>query len=175
MYGDRQRGLSFCGTAGERGGRREARVRVTEEIREAIIAYISINGQTTLKSIADHIHREHGTRLSTSTLSRVLDGQQYTLKLARAVPVSWNTAANKAARREYAEWFTVHGVAAHCVFIDECGINVWTRRTQGRAVRGHRAIRQVHGQRGKNFTIILAISPRHGLCHFMTINGSATK
>ena len=92
QHGQRQRG--------ERGGRREARVRVTEEIREAIIAYISINGQTTLKSIADHIHREHRTRLSTSTLSRVLDGQLYTLKLARAVSFSWNTAANKAARWE---------------------------------------------------------------------------
>ena len=109
--GERQRG--------NRGGRREAQVRVTAEIRQAIIAYVTNHPQTTLKNLADHLYREFNTRLSTSTLSRVLDGQLFSLKLVRAIPASWNTPLNKAARREYADWFTVHGVQADCVFIDE--------------------------------------------------------
>ena len=41
-----------------------------------------------------------------------------------------------------------HAVVNHTVFIDECGYNIWTARSQ----RGERAYRQVCGQRGKNMT-----------------------
>ena len=52
-----------------------------------------------------------------------------------------------------------HAVVNHGVFIDECGYNIWTARNQGRARRGERAYRQVCGQRGRNVTVALAISP----------------
>ena len=42
--------------------------------------------------------------------------------------------------------------------IDECGYNIWTARSQGGAIRGERAYRQVCGQRGRNLTVALAIS-----------------
>ena len=56
-----------------------------------------------------------------------------------------------------------HAVVNHTVFIDECGYNIWTARSQGRALRGERAYRQVCGQRGRNVTVALAISPTSGL------------
>ncbi|XP_074619610.1 uncharacterized protein LOC141878539 [Acropora palmata] len=49
-------------------------------------------------------------------------------------------------------------IVSHTVFVDECGYNIWTARSQGRAIRGERAYRQVCGQRGRNLTVALAIS-----------------
>ena len=51
----------------------------------------------------------------------------------------------------------------HCVFIDEWGYNIWTARNHGRARQGERAYRQVCGQRGRNVTVALAVSPVNGL------------
>ena len=56
-----------------------------------------------------------------------------------------------------------HAVVSHSVFIDECGYNIWTARTHGRARRGKRAYRQVCGQRGRNITVTMAILPINGL------------
>ena len=56
-----------------------------------------------------------------------------------------------------------HAVLRHTVFVDECGYNIWTTRSHGRARRGERAYRQVCGQRGRNVTVCLAISPINGV------------
>ena len=55
--------------------------------------------------------------------------------------------------------------------VDECGYNIWTARSQGRAIRGERAYRQVCGQRGRNLTVALAISPTAGLVFHSAIIG----
>ena len=47
--------------------------------------------------------------------------------------------------------------------MDECGYNIWTVRSHGRARQGERAYRQVCTQRGRNVTVCLAISPINGL------------
>ena len=49
------------------------------------------------------------------------------------------------------------------MFVDECGYNIWTGRIHGRARQGERAYRQVCGQRGRNLTATMAISPINGL------------
>ena len=59
----------------------------------------------------------------------------------------------------------------HCVFIDECGYNIWTARNHGRARQGERAYRQVCGQRGRNVTVALAVSPVNGLVFHSTYIG----
>jgi hypothetical protein len=56
-----------------------------------------------------------------------------------------------------------HAILRNCVFIDECGYNVWTARSHGRARLGERAYRQVCGQRGRNMTVCLAVSANGGL------------
>lgn len=162
--------------ARQRGGRRDGRTRVTADVREAAVEMISVNPQLTLLQLSEDLGRQfdHQPRLSVSSIARILDGQLYSLKIARPVPFAWNTPENKTKRRTYAEWFTVHAQHRHNVYLDEFGINVWTRRTQGRAVRGERAIRHLDGQRGRNFTIVIAISPRNGLCHHMAMDGPMT-
>lgn len=52
-----------------------------------------------------------------------------------------------------------------CVFIDECGYNIWTARSHGRASIGESAYRQVCGQRGRNVTITMAVSPMQSLIY----------
>ena len=41
-------------------------------------------------------------------------------------------------RFEYANWFLNTDMVGHCVFIDECGYNIWTARSDGRAAVGER-------------------------------------
>ena len=66
-------------------------------------------------------------------------------------------------RQEYGNWFMNHAIMRHCVFIDECGYNIWTARKHGSARQGERAYRQVCGQRGRNVTVALAVSLAKGL------------
>ena len=55
-----------------------------------------------------------------------------------------------------------HAVMRHGVFIDECGYNIWTARNHGRG-QGDPAYRKVCGQRGRNVTVALEVSPVNGL------------
>ena len=64
-----------------------------------------------------------------------------------------------------------YAVVNHSVFIDECGYNIWTARSQGRARRGERAYRKVCGQRGRNVTVTMAISPTNGLVFHSAVIG----
>ena len=54
---------------------------------------------------------------------------------------------------------------ADFIYIDEAGINLWTRRTRGRAPRGQRAVRVVQGRRGHNLTMTFAVNTTTGLAH----------
>ena len=90
----------------------------------------------------------------------------YSLKDLRSVPVNWNQPGVKEERRQYIEWLMSDvGLNRFKIFIDEFGVNVWTSRTKGRAAVGQRAVRIVEGQRGKNVTICLAISPEGRLVY----------
>ena len=99
--------------------------------------------------------------------TKAFDGIMVTVKLARpvGVPAERNRPDVIDRRHQYANWFMAEGVINYCVFIDECGYNIWTARSHGRARVGERAYRQVCGQRGRNVTITMAISPMHGLIY----------
>ena len=56
-----------------------------------------------------------------------------------------------------------HAILLNCVFIDECGYNVWTTHSHGRARVGERVYWQVCGQQGRNMTVCLAVSANGGL------------
>ncbi|PFX13418.1 hypothetical protein AWC38_SpisGene22493 [Stylophora pistillata] len=56
-----------------------------------------------------------------------------------------------------------HAVMCHCVFVDECGYNIWMARSHGKALQEQRAYRQVCGQHGQNLTVTMAIPPINGL------------
>ena len=93
----------------------------------------------------------------------------------RSVPSQRNAEDIKDEIAEYVSWFLREGTQREVVFVDECGFNVWTARTQGRSARGTRAVRIVEGNRGKNLTLCLAVSPGFGLVHYMFIEGGMTR
>ena len=104
------------------------------------------------------------------TVARTLEVMLYCVKLARPLPVDRNRPDVVQKRVDYANWFMRHAVANHSIFVDECGYNIWTARSQGRA----RAYRQVCGQGGRNVTVALAISPTNGLVLHSAFLGGMT-
>ena len=100
--------------------------------------------------------------MSNTTVARCLNQRLIVIKKMEDAPGQRNTEATKERRREYALWI-LDDVARELVFIDECGINLWLRRTRGRALRGQRAVRVVDGRRGQNFTVVFAVSNLRGL------------
>ena len=64
-----------------------------------------------------------------------------------------------------------NGVVQLCIFIDECGYNIWIARNHGRARIRESAYRQTCGQRGRNVTVTMAISPINGLVLHSAIVG----
>ena len=73
------------------------------------------------------------------------------------------------------EWMKDIGSQLHLLYIDETGFNIWTSRTRGRSRVGQPAVRQVEGQRGRNITVSLAVSPRYGLVHSKITQGGMTQ
>ena len=67
-----------------------------------------------------------------------------------------------------------HAVVKHSIFVHGCGYNIWTARSNGRARLGERAYRQVCGQRERNVTVALAISPTSGLVFHSAFLGGMT-
>ena len=124
-------------------------------MRECLNYIINENCLLTLKEINQEL-RQRLPRKPTvhdGTSARVLDGMLWRVKLTRPLPTDRN--------RLWIEY--ANGVAQHCIFIDECGYNIWTARNHGKARIGGRAYRQVCGQRGRNVAVTLAISPINGL------------
>jgi transposase len=152
-----------------RGGARPPKV--DQDMKDVLEIIINENSLLTLDQINDELRhrRPNKPRVSKSTLSRALDGMLVTMKLAQDVPVGRNEPRVLDLRLEYAQWFLRDGIIGHCIFIDECGYNIWTRRSFGRALRGQPAFRVVDNQRGQRCNVSLATSNEIGLVHH-TIN-----
>ena len=148
-----------------RGGRNN--VRVDNEMRDCINEILNENCLLTLQQINEELRRRLPAKplVCDRTIGKTMDGMLISVKMARAVPAARNRPDVIEQRYEYANWFMTQGVINDCIFIDECGYNIWTARSYGRARVGERAYRQVSGQRGRNVTICLAVSPTNGLVY----------
>ena len=132
-------------------------------MRECLNDILNENCLLTLAQMNEELRRRlpGKPRIHSRTIARTLEGMLFTLKLARPLPADRNRPDVMA-----------HAVFHHWVFTDECGFNIWTSRSQGRALRGERAYRQVCGQRGRNVTVRLAVSATNGLVfHSAMIGG----
>ena len=148
-----------------RGGARN--VKMDGDMRNHLENIIDGNPLLTLRQMKESLQHNLPDKpvVSISSVARAVDGMLLTLKMAEDVPDARNAPRVLDQRVEYAEWFLERGVVGNCVFIDETGYNVWTRRTRGRAPRGIPARRVVHGQRGRNCNVTFAVSPAIGLVH----------
>lgn len=127
----------------KRGGSR--RQKVDQEMVAVLVEFIEDQPSSTLKELKSRLEERMPQKpiVSLSTIARMLDGQLITVKLLRDIPCQRNRADIKLARQNYANWFLQEGMHARCIFIDECGFNAWTRRSNGRSRQGHRAYRLV--------------------------------
>jgi hypothetical protein len=69
-------------------------------------------------------------------------------------------------------WLTSRFDARRLVFVDESGFNVSMTRLRARAPRGKRAYGKVPRNRGKNTTLIAAITLEGGMGTSMTVEGA---
>ena len=149
--------------------------KVDDEMKQCIEEILNENPVLTLDGI-NRLLKERlpdKPRIHSRSVGKVLDGMLYTFKLVRRCPAERNRPDVIQSRREYAAWSLGEAIQRQIVFIDECGFNVWTARSQGRAPRGDRAYRQVSGQKGHNISIILVVSSTFGLVHHsMHIGGT---
>ncbi|CAB3996352.1 Cyclin-dependent kinase-like 2 [Paramuricea clavata] len=109
------------------------------------------------------------------TIGKHLDGMLYLLKLSQILPADHYRPDVIEGRHKYANWFLEEENIHHPVFIDECGFNIWTARSQGRARVGECAYHQVCGRKGRNITICLAVSQVFGLVHHTIQMGGMTR
>ena len=126
-----------------RGGRNI--VRVDEEMRDCLEKIINENCLLTLARINSELRRRLPLKpqIHDRTVARTLDGMLFRVKVARPLLAVRNRPDVMNKRVDYATWFMNHAVVRHCVFVDECGYNIWTARSHGRVRQGERAYRQV--------------------------------
>ena len=157
-----------------RGGRNN--VLVDEGMRNCLRELINKNCLPTLWQINRELRRRLSDKLfiNDRAVARTPDGMLFRIRLARPLPAERNRPDELEKKTAYANWFMNRGVVRHSVFVDECGYNIWTLRSQGRARQGERAYRQVCGQRGWN---VMAISPINGklVFHSAIIGGMNAK
>ena len=155
------------GSIETRRGNAGRKQKLDNESLDFIISLIEATPTITVKQMNETL-RDTFTRkpvVSDSTVNRALDGQLITVKMCRDIPHQRNSPETKEARRLYADFMYERGLQLHRIYVDECGFNLYTRRSFGRAQVGERVSRTVGGDRGGNVTLIAAISDRAGLFH----------
>ena len=148
-------------------------VRVDNEMKDCLNDILNDNCMLTLAQINQELRRRlpRKPRIHDRTVARTLDGMLFRFEIARRQPAERNRPDVIQKRHDYANWFMGQAIVSHTVFVDECGYNIWTARSLGRAIRGERTYRQVCGQRGRNLTVALAISATAGLVFHSAILG----
>ena len=150
-----------------RGGARPQRRLISQALVDAAVDLVEQHPEMTLNQINNQLRLllPHHAHISRSTLSNMLHGQLIVMKKLEDAPVQRNSPEIKQSRQAFAEWLMQLPITTEVIFIDEAGINLWTKRTRGRARRGERAVRVVRGTRARNFTMTFAVSPTAGIIH----------
>ena len=159
-----------------RGGTGPNRVRVNDNIKECALRVVEQHPEFTLAQINANIRAEipGEPHILISSLSNLLKSHLITLKKLEDVPADRNSDRVKEGRYEFAHWLFATGVHNELIFVDESGFNLWTKRSQRRAVRGTPAARVVGRRRGPSLTMTFAVSNTHGLLHHDLQQGGMT-
>lgn len=157
-----------------RGGKRI--VKITDQMKAVIVDIVNTHPDFSLKAINAElrVRLPLERHVSTTSISNVLKGQLITLKKLEDAPTERNSNLTKQRRRDYAAWLMQNVQRYDFIYVDEAGINIWTKRTRGRARRGERAVRVVQGRRGQNLTMTFAVSAQGGLIYHELFQGGMT-
>ena len=143
---------------GKHGGHKPKTI--TDEIGEELLDFVAEKPTATIAGIRQFIlHRHETMRISNTCISDFLDGKLITHKRVKNVPTERNSIRVKELREKYARWYIETGfVSSELIYIDEVGVNVWTKRNYGRSKKGDRCFQVVNRLRGENITICAATS-----------------
>ncbi|XP_049444492.1 uncharacterized protein LOC125896168 [Epinephelus fuscoguttatus] len=150
---------------------------LSQQQEQEICNIVTTNNAITLRQIRTKILQDDNifqniNAISISTIARVLNKHQMTMKQLYRVPFERNSDRVKELRYQY-----VHRIMAlegnetpHIlVFVDEAGFNLAKGRRRGRNIVGHRATVDVPGQRGGNITMCAAISENGVAAHIPSL------
>ncbi|KAI8913760.1 DDE superfamily endonuclease-domain-containing protein [Powellomyces hirtus] len=124
--------------------------------------------ELTLTELADMVNSEFNTNISSKTVCNHLNKgakkDRYCLKVMRYEPEDFNSDARLCARKSWCEAYLMHGGnIMDDVHIDECGFNLRLVKRLGRACNGVRPRQVRPTQRGRNVTLIIAVSRADGI------------
>jgi hypothetical protein len=145
------------------------RSKVKGEDEELLKTIVTEQNDIFLREIQELMKEKTGIDISVSSLSRTLNcldlGRKKTL-----VATEQTTERVEKLRYEFRYWLDTIDVK-NLVFIDETGLNLAMTRYYGRSEGGMRVYDECPGNKGKNITLIGAMSDE-GLIATMTFPGS---
>ncbi|KAF0041571.1 hypothetical protein F2P81_005103 [Scophthalmus maximus] len=172
--------MSRIGRQPRTGGRGKY---LNDQQEQDICNMVMANNAITLKQIRTAIIEDNAifqnvNSISISTIDRILNKHQMTMKQLHRVPFERNYDRVKELRYQY-----VHRIMAlegnetpHILlFVYEAGFILAKGRRHGRNIIGHRATVDVPGQRGGNITMCAAISENGVATHIPSLGPNNTQ
>ena len=155
-----------------RGGPRETSQKVKEFHVIALLNWLGENPQLTLKQLCEKLYENYNVRISHQTVGKHLDGRLISLKSVHFQPETANSDMNKTLRKDYVEKvMQFSGDGKTIIFVDESNVNLFLRRSRGRAPKGSRAVVHMPTSKGPNIHMIGAMT-QTGLVNFKRRRGS---
>ena len=121
----------------------------------------------TLKKLSQTIQTEFGMTISTSTIGRHLQNCLFSVKKVTPMSVAVNNESNKNLSKGFFEKLLQYSAEGKAIFYqDETNLNLFTRRSRGRAVIGEKAVILTPSSKGPNIHCIGLYSNIYGLAYF---------
>lgn len=140
----------------KKGGRQR---KCTNAQIDVLVDMIERDPTLTLRQLSGRTLPEFGVHVGPSTIHNYLEGRLITLKKAHAIPATMNTDANKELRRQYVQRVSqCMRDGKTIIWMDETNLNLFCRRSQGRARIGERAVMALPTSKGPNIHVICALS-----------------
>ena len=140
---------------------------ISDAVKRCITALQTADATLRLQGIANLLDSAFfGGSPCLNTIWRVLHDAGFTTKALSAHAAPRNTLRVKEKRRDWCRDVGSTLTAATAIFIDESPFSFCITRTRGRSPKGQEAVTTTPAIRGKNHTVIAALSPTHGLIHY---------
>lgn len=138
-----------------------------DEVRAAVVCAQEKDAVLRLRDLASEVKSTLAiTPPSLPTLSRILQQEGFTTKQLQQYANARSTPATKQKRKEWVELHAASLSADTAIFIDETPFSFNIMRHRGRSKKGEKAVGVVPAIRGRNHTVIAALSPSRGLLHY---------
>ena len=104
-------------------------VKVTEDMVNSAIDIVSEHPAYTLMMINQELRLRlpNAPHVTPSTISNLLKGQLITMKKLEDAPAERNSERTKTQRRDLTTWLIQNAQRFNFIYIDEAGINLWTK------------------------------------------------